>query len=150
MLGLADRVRFTGVVGRADIPRLVAAFDVALQPAATPYASPLKLFEYMALGCAIVAPAQPNILEVLDDGTNALLFPPADPKGLSKALDRLLGEPALRSRLGNNARETLARRSYTWAGNATRVIALVRSIQGYGEPAGGSSEVGRTRESALD
>ncbi len=44
------------------------------------YASPLKLFEYLALGRAIVAPDQPNIREVLDDGVNALLFDPDDPR----------------------------------------------------------------------
>ena len=64
-LGVATRVRFTGVVRREEIPALVSAFDIALQPAANPYASPLKLFEYLALGRAIVAPDQPNIREVL-------------------------------------------------------------------------------------
>ena len=49
-LGLGDRVRFTGLATREEIPRLVAGFDIALQPASVPYASPLKLFEYMAAG----------------------------------------------------------------------------------------------------
>ena len=48
-LGVAGRLRFTGVVEAADMATLVSAFDVALQPAANAYASPLKLFEYMAL-----------------------------------------------------------------------------------------------------
>jgi glycosyltransferase involved in cell wall biosynthesis len=64
-LALGDRVRFTGVVARERVPELVAAFDIALQPAVVAYASPLKLFEYLALAKAIVAPRQPNIEEVL-------------------------------------------------------------------------------------
>ncbi|MDB5373219.1 MAG: glycosyltransferase family 1 protein, partial [Belnapia sp.] len=57
-LGIADRVRFTGLAERHAIPGHVALFDVALQPAAVAYASPLKVFEYMAAGRAIVAPDQ--------------------------------------------------------------------------------------------
>lgn len=122
--GLRDRVRFTGVVPRDAIPAHVASFDVALQPAATSYASPLKLFEYMVLGRAIIAPAQPNLLEVLTDGENALLFDPAVPDALEVALARVLSDPALRSRLGEGARRTIEARQYTWDGNAQRVIEL--------------------------
>lgn len=66
-LGVQDRVTFAGLVSRRDMPSFIAAFDIALQPAVTPYASPLKLFEYMALGKAIIAPDQENIREILDD-----------------------------------------------------------------------------------
>ncbi|MGH7078425.1 MAG: glycosyltransferase family 4 protein, partial [Acetobacteraceae bacterium] len=64
-LGCAGRVRFTGLVARQDVPETLAGFDIALQPHALAYASPLKLFEYMAAGLAIVAPDQPNIREVV-------------------------------------------------------------------------------------
>jgi glycosyltransferase involved in cell wall biosynthesis len=60
-LGIADRVTFTGIVPRSEIPSFVAAFDIALQPAVVGYASPLKLFEYLALGRAVIAPDQGNI-----------------------------------------------------------------------------------------
>lgn len=62
-LGIADRVRFTGLAARQDVPGLLAGFDIALQPSVVSYASPLKIFEYMAAGLAIVAPDQPNIRE---------------------------------------------------------------------------------------
>ena len=75
-LGLADRFHATGLVQPHDVPAIVAGFDIALQPSATPYASPLKIFDYMAAGCAIVAPDQPNIREVLVHEQTALLFPP--------------------------------------------------------------------------
>ncbi len=76
-LGIASRVHFTGIVERDDVAKYVAAFDIALQPAVVAYASPLKLFEYLALGKAIVAPGQPNIREILTHEKNALLFDPA-------------------------------------------------------------------------
>lgn len=122
--GVDGQVRFTGIVERASIPGWVAAFDIALQPAANAYASPLKLFEYLALGRAIVAPNQPNVLEVLTDGENALLFDPAVSRSLFSAIDRMTADAALRQRLGEAARNTIVRRGLTWDRNAERVIAL--------------------------
>lgn len=123
-LKLGDRVRFTGVVHRDRVPGLVAAFDVALQPAVVAYASPLKLIEYLALGKAIVAPNQPNIAEVLRDDVNALLFEPGDAAGLERSLARLAHEPALRQRLGDGARDTIHLMQLTWAGNARKAVGL--------------------------
>ena len=88
-LGLANRVCFTGLATREEIPRLVAGFDIALQPASVPYASPLKLFEYMAAGQAIIAPNQPNIREVLEQGRTALLFDPANPEAMWQGIETL-------------------------------------------------------------
>jgi glycosyltransferase involved in cell wall biosynthesis len=126
-LGLADRVVFTGVVPPEQVASLVAGFDVALQPQATPYASPLKIFDYLAAGCAIVAPRQPNILEILTDGQNALLFDAAEPDGLGRAVETLLESPALRRQLGAAARQTIMERDYTWAGNAARITRLAET-----------------------
>jgi glycosyltransferase involved in cell wall biosynthesis len=122
-LGLAARVRFTGLVGRAEIPALVTDFDIALQPRVVAYASPLKIFEYMAAGRAIVAPDQPNIREILDHERSALLFDPNQAGAMWAAITRLAGDPDLRARLGAEARADIIRRDYTWAGNARRVLA---------------------------
>jgi glycosyltransferase involved in cell wall biosynthesis len=123
-LQLGERVRFTGVVDRDEVPNYVAAFDIALQPAVVAYASPLKLFEYLALGKAVVAPNQPNIEEVLTHDVNALLFDPRIEGALQHSLGRLSFDAQLRERLGQEARATIARRNLTWLGNASRVIGL--------------------------
>jgi glycosyltransferase involved in cell wall biosynthesis len=123
-LGIAERVRFTGLVKRDAVPGLVASFDIALQPASVPYASPLKVFEYMAAGRAIVAPDQPNLREVLAHDATALLFDPAAPGALWEAVQRLAQDPALRARLGAAARAEVLARDLTWAGNARRAVAL--------------------------
>lgn len=119
--GVADRMTVTGVVQREAVASHVAAFDVALQPAVVPYASPLKLFEYMAMGRAIVAPSTENIREVLADGRDAVLFDAAGKGAFETALRSLIDSPEARARLGSAARETLTREDYTWAGNAQRV-----------------------------
>lgn len=127
-LGIASRVVFTGIVSRDQIPVYVSTFDIALQPAVVAYASPLKLFEYLALGRAIVAPDQANIREVLDDGVNALLFDVDDPDGLTGAIGRLTADDALRATLARGARETIVRRGLTWTHNARRVTSLFEEL----------------------
>ena len=123
-LGISPRVRFCGLVPPDRVAGFVQSFDIALQPAATPYASPLKIFDYMAACCAIVAPDQPNIREILAHEITALLFDPAAENGMWPAVERLIENARLRVRLGEAARAELLLQNYTWAGNAARVAAL--------------------------
>lgn len=128
-LGLQDRVQFTGVVDRERVPALVAAFDVALQPAVVPYASPLKLFEYLALGKAVIAPRRPNIEEVLQDGVNAVLFDEGTPGDFEAALGRLCRDAALRARVAAGAAASIATQGLTWQDNAQRVTAIAQQLR---------------------
>jgi len=123
-LNLTDRVTFAGLVDRDAVARMVAVFDIALQPKSVEYASPLKLFEYMALGKAIVAPDQANIREVLQVDVSGILFDPAEPASMTGAIARLAGDENLRARLGEGARKAIDERGYTWRENARRVAAL--------------------------
>jgi glycosyltransferase involved in cell wall biosynthesis len=125
-LNLRGRVRFTGVVARERVPDHVAAFDIALQPAVVPYASPLKLFEYLALGKAVIAPRQRNIEEILADRKNALLFDAAEKGDFERCLKRLCSDDSLRERLASAAAATIDNLDLTWLGNAQKVTRLVR------------------------
>ncbi|MCJ9427445.1 glycosyltransferase family 4 protein [Kordiimonas marina] len=127
-LGIADRIHFAGFIDRMHIPEHLAAMDIALQPAVTDYASPLKLFEYMAAGLAIVAPAQPNICEILEDDKDALLFAPQDFDAADALIRRLIEDAALRARLGAEAKRTIERRHYTWVDNAARISAIAEPL----------------------
>lgn len=125
--GIEDCITVTGVVDRHDIPAHVAAFDIAVQPKATEYASPLKLFEYMALGRAIIAPDQPNLREVLTHRENALLFAPDEPASLRDALVALIRDQALRTRVGAAAFQTVQDMELTWDGNARKIAAAMEA-----------------------
>lgn len=127
-LGVAERMTVTGVVQREEVASHVAAFDVALQPAVVPYASPLKLIEYMALGKAIIAPDRDNIKELLTNGADGVLVPAEDEAALHAGLRRLVSDAALRDKLGRAARATLDRRNLTWAGNAERVERIAETL----------------------
>ncbi len=128
VLGISNRVVFTGVVQREEIPDYIAAFDVALQPAVVDYASPLKLFEYMALGKPVLAPDSANICEVLTNGQDAILFDPNSQDSFEKCLSELVEDRALRSRLGRAARHSLERQDFTWVGNAQRITAITERL----------------------
>ncbi len=126
-LGVSDRVTFTGVIGRDEVADYIAAFDVALQPAVTSYASPLKLFEYMALGRAIVAPDMRNIKEILSDEVDSLLFDPDRETGFREAIERVCNDHELRDRIGKAARAAITDKALTWENNARRIEALVNT-----------------------
>jgi glycosyltransferase involved in cell wall biosynthesis len=122
-LGITGRIRFSGLVDHNRVPDLIADFDIALQPKVVPWASPLKIFDYMAAGRAIVAPDMPNIREILVHERTALLFDPEVEGALWAAIARVIADPALRARLGAAARAELESRDYTWRGNAARIAA---------------------------
>jgi glycosyltransferase involved in cell wall biosynthesis len=129
---LKRRVVLCGAVPRGDIESALAAFDVAVQPAVTGYACPMKILEYMAAGRAIVAPGSANVRELLTDGETALLCPgdenPAA-EDLGRAILALVRDPALRARLGRAARERLHERGWLWEENARRVEELVAELR---------------------
>lgn len=134
-LGLPpERFHATGQRPTAEVPRLLAACDVAVLPLPWTehfayYASPIKLFEYMAAGCAVIATDLPSTREIVADGETALLVPPSDPDALGAALARLHADPALRARLGDSARR-LAFERYTWDARAGAILAFIEQILG--------------------
>jgi len=67
------------------------------------YMSPIKMFEYMAAGRAIIATNLPSIREVLTDD-NAVLIENSEPKVIATAIEKLAQDPDLRARLGQNAK----------------------------------------------
>ncbi|MFP5468807.1 MAG: glycosyltransferase, partial [Alphaproteobacteria bacterium] len=125
--GVSDRLTITGVVGRDDVAGYIRAFDIALIPGVTEYASPLKLFEYLALGRAIIAPDMPNIREILTDGENAVLFPVQGEQedAFSRAILRLCSDAAMRKQIANGAKATIEAQGLTWSRNALRVVEIV-------------------------
>jgi glycosyltransferase involved in cell wall biosynthesis len=135
-LDLTPNVAFTGAVPHDRIPRYLAAMDAVVIPRAVEYASPLKLFEYMAAGKAIIAPRQPNLLEVLTEDVDALCFERENLPELVGAVRRVVSDRSLRQRLGAEAQRTIAREDLTWSGNARRIVAAFESLRG-------SKEAGR-------
>jgi glycosyltransferase involved in cell wall biosynthesis len=124
-LAVADRVHLVGARPLDAIPGVLGALDIAVLPAIPPYASPLKLVEYMAARLAIVAPDQPNIHELVRDRESALLFRAGSEQGLAAALQELIHDRTLRERLGRAARASVEHRRLTWRDNAQRIADVI-------------------------
>ena len=134
--GVSQQVTFLGPAPRDDMAGLISAFDIALQPGVTAYASPLKTYEYMALGRVIVAPDTPNIREILSHGETALLFDSDSTTSFGQTIECLVRDPALRTRLGAAARAVVVDQGLTWENTARRVVALARRRRAREQSAG--------------
>ncbi|HJT66767.1 MAG TPA: glycosyltransferase [Pyrinomonadaceae bacterium] len=129
------KVIFTGAVAHERVPALLDACDILIAPhvpladQSDFFGSPTKIFEYMAMGKAIVASRLGQIGEVLTDDETALLVTPGSTDELAGAIVRLVKSNDLRVRLGANAREA-AVREHTWTHNAQRVLDAYESWLG--------------------
>jgi len=125
--GIGSRVVFAGAVPHGSVPQYIAAMDVAVIPHSNEYRSPIKLFEYMGQGKAVLAPATEPIATVVRDGDNGVLFSPGDMAAFRAALERLAAGPELRGRLGAQARmDVLAK--HTWNRNAEAILARLAAL----------------------
>lgn len=128
-------LHFVGFVPHSEVHRHILRFDAVLLPnqrvvgvAGNPllniseWTSPLKAFEYMAAGRAIVSSNLPVLREVFKDGVNALLCDPEQVEQWQQALVRLSSEPELRARLGANAQRDFVEK-YSWSARARAVLA---------------------------
>jgi glycosyltransferase involved in cell wall biosynthesis len=101
--GLEPRVTIAGFA--PDLPAVMAALDVALYVPLESDGMSRVLFEYLAAGRPLIAARTGVVPEVLADDVHALLVPAGDAAALADALARLVGDAALRARLGRAARE---------------------------------------------
>ena len=132
-LGLADRVSITGLVPPPDVATRLAAATMLVLPnppsaISERYTSPLKLFEYLAMGRPIIASDLPAIREVLTDEQSALLAPPGDPQALATAMSRLASDARLAARLATASHALAA--DYTWSRRAERLeLAIAEALR---------------------
>ena len=117
-----------GQVPQPEVVRYLYAADALVIPdtVTTLTASPLKLFEYMAAGRAIVLRQLPALREILGDA--GIYFPPGNGPALTDALERLARDPALAEQLGTAAAERATR--YTYSERARRVLSVLARVAG--------------------
>jgi len=113
-----DSIPKVGLYGKLavkDVPAAMQALDIAIYPGtgAHGYQSPVKLFEYMAAGCAIVSCATRSTRAILEEGKLGLLYEPGDIKGLCTSLNFLITNPESRTRLAFRAQRA-AFKKHSW------------------------------------
>ena len=124
-------ISFTGFIPNCDLPLYQAAADVLLMPYSRSImgssgnadsanvASPMKMFEYMATGRAILSADLPVIHEVLND-KNAVFCEPDDLTSWKSAMETLLIDESRRTALGKQAKHDI--QGYTWLSRAERIL----------------------------
>ena len=125
--GVAELVVFTGSVPHNDISSWISRMDISVAPyddLQNFYFSPLKVYEYMAAGKAIVASNIGQIAECLTDRVDGLLYHPGDVTSLADKIMTLLENKPLRDALGQNARRN-AVANHSWVNNASSVTSLI-------------------------
>ncbi|MHC5027729.1 MAG: glycosyltransferase family 4 protein [Planctomycetota bacterium] len=127
--GCADATTFVGAVAPSDVPDRLMEIDIAVAPYAAMedfYFAPLKIYEYMAAGRAIVASRVGAVERTLVHEDTALLCEPGSTTSLAAALRRLCADDALRQRLGTSARTT-ALSQHTWNSVVERILRIAAS-----------------------
>lgn len=120
-----QNVHFPGRVAHRDIPLWLSAADVLLmmwtwRVPTIRVCSPMKLFEYMAASRVIVGPAFPTVLEVLDEGRDAILFKPDDMNEMERALReglKVSDDPLMPARALDKVS-----RDYTWEARCRKIL----------------------------
>lgn len=130
--GLGELFWMPGSVDHSLTPSYLKAMDVAVLPSSEQFNSPMKLFEYMAMGRAVVVPDRPAIREVIEHRRNGLVFRAGDGEAFTAALRELLDDGALRRRLGRQARQDVLER-HTWSKVAQSVLSRLEQTQRQGK-----------------
>lgn len=119
----ATNVRFLGFV--SDMPSFYAACDAVVLTSGAE-GCPNFLLEAMAMGKPIVAADVEPVLEVLDHGQNALIYPLGNVEALTNAVSSLLSSPELRSALSRAAQKHVE--DFTLEATARRLAAVLREL----------------------
>jgi len=132
--GVADHVRFPGLLAHQAVPQVLAAADVAVVPSIRDDAGnvdglPNVVLEALASGTPVVATPAGGIPSVIADGENGLLVPERDAAGLTAAIDRLLVDRDLGERLGSRARSRV-QAEHGWHGVAAAFEAAYDAARG--------------------
>ncbi|MBI9044362.1 MAG: glycosyltransferase family 4 protein [Anaerolineaceae bacterium] len=120
----------TGFIDNLHLPIYQAAADILLMPYGqtitgsgggntADICSPMKMFDYMAVGRAIISSDLPVLHEVLDEN-NAVFCPPDDPSAWRNALSTLVNNPEMRSNLGIQAHKDAEQ--YSWTTRALKAL----------------------------
>jgi len=119
--GVRQAAVFVGRQPHAAIPEFLAAMDIGLLLDSNAYGSPMKVFEYWAMGKAVIAPQVAPVLEVMRDGETGLLIAPGDAPAMAQRIIALAADEPLRARLAEAGRRRVLA-SHTWERNAAKIL----------------------------
>ncbi len=125
-LGLTESVRFLGYLPEERAWAVTRASDIVVNPSYTE-GLPTSVLEAALLGRAVLATDVGGTPEIVTDGESGQLFKARDLDALRSGLERLLGDPDLRERMGKAARESASGR-FDWNAGAARFAEIARGL----------------------
>ena len=123
-LGLESRIDWTGWVARDRLPDFYGDADIFVFPS-TDEGMPNTVLEAMASGLPVIATQIPGVEDLIEDGRNGILVPPADTASLQHALVSVLDDEVKRTALGIAARNHVMS-AFTWQKAAEKYLSLVK------------------------
>ena len=119
-----DQVTLTGAIPQQEVPKYVRAMDIAVAPYPNLdlfYFSPLKVYEYMAMGKAVVATGIGQLKTLIRHGETGMLVPPGNLESFVKTIKQLAEDSNLRSVIGAQATQEI-QANHTWKKRAESFI----------------------------
>jgi len=114
---IQDKVIFTGKIQHDELSNYVSKFYLGVMPDSNVYGSPMKIFEYMAMGVPVVAPDYAPIHDSMDSDVEGIIFKKNNIKSLQDAFCTILNDENLRSIMSYSAREKVVN-DRNWNNNA--------------------------------
>lgn len=131
------RVQFVGQRPRQEMPLWLAAADVCVLPNSAmtresqEFTSPIKLFEYLAAGCTVVASDLPSIREIVGQHPAVTFVPPDDAAALAVSLQAALSRPQWTSQDAADTQRQAFFENYSWDARAKKILDdVVRAFEG--------------------
>jgi glycosyltransferase involved in cell wall biosynthesis len=130
---LKDKIIVTGLVPFNEVPQYLAACDILASPFksthnTTFFNSPIKTFEYMAMGKPIVTTNIGQLADVCLDENNSLVMEENNPNSLAEKVFKILEEPQLAKQLGKNAREFVVK-NYSWSKKYDLIMEIYNKLK---------------------
>lgn len=123
---LTEQIIMPGRLEHHEIPKAVAAMDFGIIPDSNDYGSPMKLFEFMAMGKGMIVPDYTPITEVVSDKNNSWLFKRNNKQDCVRLFFDIAADPEQIKKVGENAIEYIETQRQ-WRHNAEQIIKLANN-----------------------
>jgi glycosyltransferase involved in cell wall biosynthesis len=133
-LNYKNMIKIVPMVSQTELINIMSLSDIAVLPnkistIGEKYTSPIKLFEYLAMGLPIIASRLPSMTSILKEKENALFFEPENSKDLAKKIIKLLNDNKLRKVMSKN--NVTKAKEYSWDKRAENILSFIKNNANY-------------------